>query len=462
MSNVYIVYSIITLVLFIIIGFCSYIAYDYFTYKNNLNNSLKITTEEINNNFDISSSNLGYVGDATQINKKNIEINRSNLSLLDNYSSNASNVISMSLNDHKQTTNNSFNNFNDNLNKYFAFNDGTSNISSSTTNNKIFNYIFGTSIPNVNLIAQTTAMSGLTVNSDVGKELLICGSNINKDKCIKMMTDTNGNFNISPAGTSNIKFMSNTVGGINNTMINFDTANNKIFLGGDNETLSKMYITNEGVYVKDLYFISEDRKKQLLINNYTLSRTVDQYIDTQDFNLDTATKVDKLMQNFDTTVIAEIYNLTKSSTLPDNTTMSENVLISTLTITINIPYDISIMAKNELVIDTQTVFNLSSIMSLMNFVNNDGIVPSIPRTVETKYINYSIKHASNELLQKGLLMYINNTSDNKLTFHFLKNNIIIPKNAKIILEFYNEGSSLINVSNTTTSFVFNTKTKFIQ
>jgi hypothetical protein len=253
-------YAIIIVVIFAFVAVISYIIFDYMEYKKQAKVNLEKTVADINYNFDVSTSNISKLYDLNNDTKKT----NSRILELDLFTSNTSNLLSKRITDTSTGIDNNLNNFHNNLNRYFTFNDGVNNITSvSAPNNKIFNYVFGSSIPNMDLITKTTAISGLTIKSSADKELTVCSAN-DQNKCIKMDADANGNFTLTPAGTNNIVFKNNDK---TSTIANFDTQNKSVFLGGINETTSAMYIKNNEVYVKSLKLIAPDLENSRILNH---------------------------------------------------------------------------------------------------------------------------------------------------------------------------------------------------
>lgn len=247
----------------IIIGFIGYLAYDYLDYKKRLGKNLNVSNEDLNYNFDVSTSNL--INTKMILDEHNVKIhtNTSNINDLETKVNNNNTLLSNTSNQ----MNGVFNTFHNNLNKYFKFKDGDNDISSvNQTNNKIFDYIFGANInQNLDLITKTTAYSGMTIMSDMsnGNNLTVCNSNL-PEKCVRMATDIDGNFNIIPAGANNISFQ-NIKGDV---FAQFNMQNNDIYLGGSNADTSPLYVKDNDVYVKNLRLISGHDNKYNRLYNY--------------------------------------------------------------------------------------------------------------------------------------------------------------------------------------------------
>lgn len=262
-----IVYFIIILIIIFVVAFGAYIVYDYINHKKELEANLAQSNKDINSNFATSLKDLKYLYDETKDNEKDIEKNTKTITELSAYTSNTSNTFATDFNLHARSNENTLNTFDKNLSKYFMFNDGNKKIADNILpNNKIFNYVFGTSIPNMQLISRTTAINGLTINSDINKELKICSA-ISPTTCIKTNIDKEGKFTISSAGSSNIIFKNNDN---TSTLANFDTFNKAIYFGGNNPTTSALYIKDNDVYIKNLKLITPraDKNKLFTYDSY--------------------------------------------------------------------------------------------------------------------------------------------------------------------------------------------------
>lgn len=447
MGSEIITFFVVALIL-AIIGFIVWLTYNYITFKQDISVALLQTTKDINKNFDVTTSNLDIVREATEYNIDDI-INTSNSVLhLSAYSSNSSNVISGKINNYFENNDTNFSTFNNNINRYFQFNDGNTNISSGSTNNKIFDYIFGTSIPNLDLITKTTAVGGLTINSDVGKELKICntvldtnGKSKTGDKCIKMTTDLNGKFNISPAGTSNIQFQDD----LNATILNIDTKDKAIYLGGNDVTNSAMYITNGKVYANDIY-----------MNNLYLRNT--------NANTQTPPEQRNYRMSYNDNVkhpVSVFFNIY-------NSTVNSDVL-SIIIITVSLPENVSIKNKT-LNINSNNLLKRPILSRISKKVNDENFQNSD----NSNYIQYFVSFGSLTIDQPRTafiekmktIMNVNNSSsaasDISLSFETTDvPDIIIPTGCKIILFINYQGVENLTKLENTINHVFSTETYLI-
>lgn len=231
MESSTIIFFVLFLIIFSIIGI-GYIIYESLKYKQNLEISLDNNNKDVKNRFNQASNNISIINDNITSNKISFQNFSSNILYM---SSNISNVLTNNIVNNSNLTNQLLNNFDNNLSKYFVFNEGGKDIHSATNNNKIFNYLFGGSTDvskNLDLIQKTTAIGGITVKTDVNKELKIC--NTEGENCIKMETDVNNNFYLSPTSESQ-----------------------NIYIGGTNSSPA-IRINNQDVYIKNLHIENKD------------------------------------------------------------------------------------------------------------------------------------------------------------------------------------------------------------
>lgn len=256
-----IVYGVLIIAFLALIGLAGYLAFDYLDYKKKLQDNLEKSGQGINFNFDISSSNFDTLKKTIDDNKSLLDKNITTTNSVNTYAQNTSNLISNRITNTSNLFRNRFNSFYDNMGKYFEFKDGTNNIKSTTAepNNRIFDYIFGqNTVQNLDLIAKTTAYSGLTIMSDASKELEICNKT-SPTKCIKMSTDTNGDMNIKPAGADNVVFRDKR----DMIFAKFNMNNSNIFLGGSDAATSPFYIIDNNVYAKNLNMVSNNAQTHI-------------------------------------------------------------------------------------------------------------------------------------------------------------------------------------------------------
>lgn len=231
MESSTIIFIILFLIIFSIIGI-GYIIYESLKYKQNLEISLDNNTKDVKNRFYQTSNNISIIYDNITSNKISFQNFSSNILYM---SSNISNVLTNNIVNNSNLTNQLLNNFDNNLSKYFVFKDNNNNDIRSVNNNnntRIFNYLFGTSTTqNLDLIQKTTALGGITVKTDVNKELKIC--NTEGKNCINMEI-LNDNFYLSPT-----------------------SENQNIYIGGTNSSPA-IRINNQDVYIKNLHIENRD------------------------------------------------------------------------------------------------------------------------------------------------------------------------------------------------------------
>lgn len=205
-----IIMPILFLIFFVIIVLIvAYLVYDYMNYKGNVDKSIKIASSQINQEFEKVIENV------------------------DTYSSN---IV---------TVDEKIHNYDNSLKKFFSFNDENNNV---ITNEKMFNHAFDGIIPNLELISQVNAISGLSIKTSTelinDRNLKICND---ADSCVNMNVNTNG-FQITPnSKVNNISINDND----KFPLASFDLAHKSIYLGGDNENNSPLYIQNDEVHIKN-------------------------------------------------------------------------------------------------------------------------------------------------------------------------------------------------------------------
>lgn len=342
-------FLLIVIVICGILGFGAYLYYDFLEHRQTLETDLVQSSKDLNYNFLISSSNIDDIYKKVSTNQDKLYLTSNLLVSLDSYSSNTSNdlaryIVSTSNNTAVDYTN-IFNNFDANLNRYFIFKEGQKNIAQkndeqNSINTKIFNYIFTGDTPNIELIANTTAISGMTINSDGDHKFKICSTE-SPEKCVSMQTDESGKFIIKNND--------------DNTLLNIDTDTNTILFGADTESTANMYVKNNQVYLKTLNIMSADNN---MSNIYT----------------------------FDTEKYAPIYTkctITNSPNATDNTKINNTISITmnfsknkvsgtTHNISINIPY-INLNAfqnsNKEYKTQSNSVNRVASEASRPNYIN---------------------------------------------------------------------------------------------
>jgi hypothetical protein len=215
-----VLYFILIIILISFIGVLSWLIYDYYNYRDEQNTiNTKISNkfkdnlekdkelEENIKNLHINNSNFLNATSNNIISYTREELLK-NKETIDNYNSQTSNYIYL-LNSNISTSNLIYNNLinstsnvlsdnlknnskiiSNNLNRYFTFSDITND-----ANNGIYNYIVNTvttnqAAPTLNLIKETTAVSGLKINSSVedNKYLKVC--NKTGTNCYNLFVDT--------------------------------------------------------------------------------------------------------------------------------------------------------------------------------------------------------------------------------------------------------------------------------
>lgn len=232
-----IILIIFSLLIMAIIGVVVYLIIDYFKYKDSVDESIKISSDNIDKNFNITSSNITLASAALDY-----KYNKITSGLTDTIKTQQTNVTVMSCN---------LNNFDHGLKKYFEFTDNTI----TPINDKIYNHVFTSINPNLNLISQVNVLSGMTVKSSHSlinsNNFRVCDDSSIKN-CINLNV-YNGNFNITPENSTNNLVINNAN---KNPLAKFDLKNNSIYLGAGDDT-APLYIHDCNLYVKNLNIIND-------------------------------------------------------------------------------------------------------------------------------------------------------------------------------------------------------------
>jgi hypothetical protein len=266
MNDIY--YNLIILIIIIVL-FLSLIliAYFYNSYTNNkivIKNNLYETKDYVNDTSRILDENIraSYQDNNKRIDKLDDKYKVINKDLQTNINTNTTeiNKLKTSIDASSNNINKTLNNFDNGLKQYFDFKSSGSRISDS-----IFNYTFAP-VPNlsIDLIRNVTALSGMTVMSDVttNNNFKICDTDNSKKNCIDMSITKEGVFNIAPIAdfgdkVNNINTI-NILNKDNKKLLNIDLKTENIFLGGDKDEAGMM-IHNDKVFVKKLNLLHPNK-----------------------------------------------------------------------------------------------------------------------------------------------------------------------------------------------------------
>jgi len=315
------------IILLIIIAVILYFMVDYFKYKDNVDESIKTNTDEINNNFNLTTSNITIASKI--IDKKYSAVTKGITSSLNNIET-KTNMISSNLD-----------NFDNGLKKYFNFTDNTN----TPINDKLFKHTFSSINPNLNLISKVTALSGITINSSPSlinsNNFRICDNN-SLNNCINLNV-FNGNFNITPENSTNNLIINNAN---NKPMANFDMANNNIYLGAGDDSAA-LFINNSNIYMKNLNIINDPTNA-----SFSYKTSASSKLDINTIN------------NLTNTIIAA-YTIEKTA---DNN--SSNIVIK-------------LLSYNTIVAGSKIIINIPEITNITGGGNVTGSFTTSP-------VNYSI------------------------------------------------------------------------
>ena len=221
---------------------------------NSLSSNLSVTSRNLEDNITNVENNLFSTTQSTQYYINNVE---SNLSSTTERLNGILNGIqtNMSFNE------NNLNQFDSALKKYFKFSENNEGID----NEKIFSHVFNGINPNLQLLTEVEAASGLTVTTSDNHSLKVCNA---QNNCMKMNVDRDI-FNITPIDVNGLTVRSRN----NNTLANFDLRNDSIYLGGD-DINSPLFIQNSNLYVNNLSVLIKEPGKTYTNANFKDMRTL--------------------------------------------------------------------------------------------------------------------------------------------------------------------------------------------
>lgn len=170
-------------------------------------------------------------------------------------------------------------NLENNLKHYLKFNDNNN----AEQNRKIFEHAFTAVEPNLEILAKTTAVNGLTANTSTEtihhKNFKICNS---ENKCMHMNIDANNVFNITPDNISS--FVVNSKNQQPFTKYDFD--NNSVYFGGTDMNNSPMFMSDGELYLNRFNIIKKEKdsllNKDNLRENSIKYDSVETYQDVKD------------------------------------------------------------------------------------------------------------------------------------------------------------------------------------
>lgn len=354
------IFIVIIIVLILVFILMSYFYNTYNENKSNVNNNFKKTTSYINTtNTELSKNinNLNNNINSVDSNYKEIT-NTIKKDITSKYDLTNSNIISLSNNLNTTITNNDTN-FDNNMKQYFEFKNAGNKI-----NESLFKYKFGISPSlSLGLLQKLDVASGMTINTDdtSSKFFRVCDNTVNSSNCVDLNVK-NGSFNIKPSDLTNNNINNlNILSKTNQSLANFDLANNSIYLGNTGENAG-LYIKNSKVYTKDLNILQKD------YNYANIDKAVSYNPEnpTAPFNL----------YNYDLNNIGQIekfikgtFTITKISGTPDNYNIvmsisSKYIIPPSTMISVDIPELSLITTSTSLGISTTNVdkFNQMSVI----------------------------------------------------------------------------------------------------
>lgn len=255
-------FIIIIIVLILIFILVSYFYNSYDENKNKVDANFERTTSHINSTNKTLSGNINTLNEnIDKLDKRTTLIDttysnvtaKTNLDFMLFNTSNSNNIFNLQNN--YNTVSNNLTNYDNNLKQFFEFRDNAKTTPNKIINEALFNYKF--SVPpnlSMSVLRDINVASSLTVNTNnTDKFFRVC--DVSSSNCIDLNVNQ-GNFNIKPSDlpTNNINNL-NITNKNNQTLANFDFANNSIYLGSNGENAG-MFIKGNKVYVKDLYLLN--------------------------------------------------------------------------------------------------------------------------------------------------------------------------------------------------------------
>lgn len=256
MNDIYyyliIIVIIIVLVLVLILIYQFYGSYNDYKIKINDNlektkNYINSTTIKLDNNIKNNTNDINRIDNdlRTRINSVSSDLTATKSDV----AATRTNIATLTTNATLDSAN--LSNMDTNLKRYFEFRDGSTPI-----NQALFNYRFN-STPNLNLLNNITAISGMTVKTDTNNLMRICDNSISTSNCIDMNIN-NGSFDIFPSPTLNNNINNINIYGKDKIAIaKFDVANSNIYLGSDGDNAA-LFINKNNVYLRDVNFLAAD------------------------------------------------------------------------------------------------------------------------------------------------------------------------------------------------------------
>ncbi len=267
----------------VIIGVLIYLIYDFINYKE----AVDQTNEE--NTIALRTSLLSLSSNLTS------NITKTDSMLLSQIMQNRGKILGLetdtsNLNFNSSETRNNVSDFDANLKHFFRF---KNNNVALDTSQKIYDYVFGPTGKDIDLITKVTAASGMTINTPTSDmSFKICN---NSSNCIDMKV-TDRSFNIMPANLDNMTFLSKNSA----PLAKFDMENDKLFFGGNNEDNSPMFIHNSNLYINEMNIRRKSNGKSLKLSGDTINTMIGKYNSNIDLYATQYTKVGDSLNKINT------------------------------------------------------------------------------------------------------------------------------------------------------------------
>lgn len=437
----------------ILICIIIYIIYDYINYKNNVDETIQITTDYINSNLKKVIDNSKELD--TKLKNKIVDLNTSmdnlkldnetNSLLIDEKISNTdyklellesndkinnkliennNNILLNKINDRISSLNTI--NSNENINQNYISTKLTDIDNYIELNKRIFNYRTSSTNESLNILKNVNALGGMTIKTDLStdKNFRICG---NTDNCIKMSVNQD-KFNIIPEKINNLYINSYD----NKPIANFDMKNNSIFLGGT-DVKSPFYIIDSNVFLENINFVSKNRINSNNIENSVITSIYGDDIDLMYSNIqnsalyiekiinESAPYITNLANNISTFTNSIFVNYTIYTELRDNRPISSidikiipNInLYPNTTITFKMTEIDKFVDTNNVLITNEYLYNIATyninVMEITIAKKVNANTEIYFKIENYNLITYNIKN-KDKLLNYSTIGIINNNS----------------------------------------------------
>jgi|LakMenE01Jun11ns_1017448.scaffolds.fasta_scaffold9959677_16 predicted nucleic acid-binding Zn-ribbon protein len=294
---------------------------------------------------------------------------------------------------------NKMNQFDTALKKYFKFSEDNVGID----NDKIFQHTFSGINPNLQLLTEVDAVSGLTVKTSGNQSFKVCNA---ENNCMSMNVE-NDRFNITPINVNNLTINSRN----NSTLANFDLQTNSIYLGGSDMN-APMFIQDSNLYVNNMSVLIKEPGKTYTNNDL---QSVRKFKITGEEIYDVGRLIHDTLEEYAVRIDYSLVNATETTLEQSASQSSPSYIINTLSMRIQSGAD---LRKNDYILYAIP----SSVYGTFTGYNEDGTAKIYTlENVMTDNVDTtkSIVESSNDSLMLKIVINKN-----------------IAKNTEILLQLY--------------------------